>query len=104
MGVRLTVYLGRPINPTSMLNAFQRIWPEYDITLHGFRATLRTIAHEHLAINPIVLEPSLSNRMPGALGGVYARAHLLVQRRNPAQQWADYLDLLRQNAARITTD
>jgi integrase len=33
------VYPGRPINPTSMLKSFQRIWPEYDITAHGFRAS-----------------------------------------------------------------
>lgn len=93
------VYPGRPINPTSMLKSFQRIWPEYDITAHGFRATYRTIAHEHLGIDPIVLELSLSHRMPGALGAVYARAQLLVQRREAAQQWSDYLDQLRENAA-----
>lgn len=93
------VYPGRPINPTSMLKSFQKIWPEYDITAHGFRATYRTIAHEHLGIDPIVLELSLSHRMPGALGAVYARAQLLVQRREAAQQWADYLELLRKNAA-----
>jgi hypothetical protein len=34
-----------------MLKSFQRIWPEYDITAHGFRATYRTIAHEHLGID-----------------------------------------------------
>lgn len=89
------VYPGRPINPTSMLKSFQRIWPDYDITAHGFRATYRTIAHEHLGIDPIVLELSLSHRMPGALGAVYARAQLLSQRREAAQLWADYLDQLR---------
>lgn len=98
------VYPGRPINPTSMLKSFQKIWPEYDITAHGFRATYRTIAHEHLGIDPIVLELSLSHRMPGALGAVYARAQLLVQRREAAQQWADYLDQLRKNAAADVSD
>lgn len=92
------VYPGRPINPSSMLKSLQRIWPEYDITAHGFRATYRTIAHEHLGIDPIVLELSLLHRMPGALGAVYARAHLLSQRREAAQLWADYLDQLRKNA------
>ena len=96
------VYPGRPINPTSMLKSFQRIWPEYNITAHGFRATYRTIAHEHLGIDPIVLELSLSHRMPGALGAVYARAQLLGQRREAAQMWADYLDQLRTNAAQNT--
>lgn len=98
------VYPGRPINPTSMLKSFQRIWPEYNITAHGFRATYRTIAHEHLGIDPIVLELALSHRMPSALGAVYARAQLLVQRREAAQQWTNYLDQLRQNAERVTTD
>ncbi len=96
------VHPGRPINPTSMLKSFQHIWPEYAITAHGFRATYRTIAHEHLGIDPIVLELSLSHRMPGVLGAVYARAQLLVPRREAAEQWANYLDLLRKNAAHDT--
>jgi len=51
-----------------------------------------------LGIDPIVLELSLSHRMPGALGAVYARAQLLPQRREAAQHWADYLDRLRKNS------
>ncbi|GFM87762.1 hypothetical protein PSCICO_31610 [Pseudomonas cichorii] len=78
------VYPERPINPTSMLKSFQRIWPAYDITAHGFSATYRTIVHEHLGIDPIVLDLSLSHRMPGALGTVYASAQMLVQRREAA--------------------
>ncbi|KPA87522.1 Integrase [Pseudomonas asplenii] len=93
------VYPGRPINATSLAKSYQRLWPEYAITAHGFRATYRTLAHEHLGIDPIVLELSLSHRMPGALGAVYARAQLLPQRREAAQQWTDYLDRLRRNAA-----
>lgn len=53
-----------------MLKSFQRIWPEYDITTHGLRATYQTIVHEHLGIDPIVFELSLSHRMPSALGAV----------------------------------
>ena len=92
------VYPGYPVDATSLAKAYQRIWPEYRITAHGFRATYRTIAHEHLGIDPIVLELSLSHRMPGALGAVYARAQLLPQRREAAQHWADYLDRLRKNS------
>lgn len=98
------IYPGRPINPTSILKSFQRMWPEYNITAHGFRATYRTIAHEHLGIDPIVLELSLSHRMPGALGAVYVRAQLLAQRRDAAQQWVDYLDQLRKNPALDTSE
>jgi len=42
--------------------------------------------------------------MPGALGAVYARAQLLEQRREAAQQWADYLDLLKQKALHQYSD
>ncbi|MNF03534.1 hypothetical protein D3C76_891030 [compost metagenome] len=57
------------------------MWHEQEITAHGFRAIYRTIAHERLGIDPVVLELSLSHKMQGALGAVYARAQLLDQRR-----------------------
>lgn len=82
-----------------MLKALRRLWPERELTAHGFRTAYRTIAHERLAIDPIVLELSLSHNMPGALGPVYTRAQLLEQRRQAAQQWADYLDQLHDEAA-----
>ena len=91
------VYPGSPIDATSLAKAYQRIWPQYPITAHGFRATCRTIAHAHLGVDPIVLK--LFHRMPGVLGAVYARAQLLPQRREAAQQWTNYLDGLRKNAA-----
>lgn len=69
------------------------------ITVHGFRSTFRTIAHEVLNIDFVVLELMLSHRMPGPLSAVYARAQLLDQRREAAQKWADYLDVLRVKAA-----
>lgn len=95
---------GRSIDATSILKSLQKVWPEYAITAHGFRATYRTIAHEHLGIDPIVLELSLSHRMPGALGAVYARAQLLSQRREAAQLWANYLDQLRNNTKLALAD
>lgn len=70
---------------------------------HSFLATHRTIALEHLGIDPIELELSLPQRMPSALGAMYARAQLLTQRWEAAQQWVEYLDLLRQSTARVTT-
>jgi integrase len=65
------------------------------ITVHGFRSSFRTIGHEILGLDPIVLELSLSHRMPGVLGAVYARVQLLDQRHAAAQRYADYLDELR---------
>lgn len=68
------------------------------ITTHGFRSTFRTIAHEVLNIDFVVLELMLSHRMPGPLSAIYARAQLLSQRKAAAQEWADYLDSLRTKA------
>lgn len=95
---RSPISAGQAITEDALLKALHRLWPERQLTAHGFRATYRTLAHEHLAIDPIVLELSLSHKMPGALGAVYARAQLLEQRRLAAQRWADYLDQLRVEA------
>ncbi|UVJ42860.1 integrase arm-type DNA-binding domain-containing protein [Pseudomonas sp. LS1212] len=68
------------------------------ISAHGLRSTFRTIAHEQLGIDPVVLELMLSHKMPGALSDTYARAQLLDQRREAAQRYANYLDELRISA------
>jgi integrase len=62
------------------------------ITSHGFRSTFRSLGHEVLKLDPIVLELCLGHRMPGALGATYARAQLLEQRREAMQKWADYVE------------
>jgi len=92
---RSPVHPGEPINPTSLLKAAQRLWPGGKISAHGFRSTFRTLAHEVLEIDFVVLELMLSHKMPGPHGATYARAKLLKQRREAAQAWADYLDQLR---------
>ena len=71
------------------------------ISAHGFRATYRTLGEEEpLSIDPIVLELALGHKMPGVLGDTYARAQLLDKRRAAAQQWADYLDVLKAESLR----
>ncbi|WP_171017120.1 site-specific integrase [Pseudomonas sp. G(2018)] len=64
------------------------------VSSHGFRSTFRSLGHEELGIDPIVLELCLGHRMPGALGATYARAQLLDQRREAMQAWADYVEKL----------
>ena len=95
------VHPGQPINPTSLLKAVQRLWPERKMSAHGFRGVFRALAHEKLGIDFVVLELMLSHKMPGPLGATYAWAQLLPQRREAAQQWADYLDQLREKAALV---
>ena len=65
-------------------------------TAHGFRAMARTLIVEQLNINPEVIEAQLAHGKSGPLGAAYDRAEFMAQRRSMMQQWADYLDQLRQ--------
>lgn len=66
-----------------------------EITGHGFRAMARTILHERLGVDPIIIEHQLAHRVPDALGSAYNRTKFLDQRKVMMQQWADYLDELK---------
>jgi len=92
---------GRPIASDTVLIRLRRAlgYELGSISLHGFRSSFRTIGHEVLGIDPIVLELMLGHRMPGALGETYARVQLMEQRRDAAQRYADYQDELRSGAA-----
>lgn len=92
------VHPGQAINPTSLLKAIQRLWPERKMSAHGFRSVFRSLAHEKLDIDFVVLELMLSHKMPGPHGATYARAQLLPQRREAAEKWGNYLESLREKA------
>jgi len=66
-------------------------------TGHGFRAMARTILHERLGIRPEVIEHQLAHSVPDPLGTAYNRTRFLDDRRKMMQEWADYLDVLREN-------
>lgn len=72
-----------------------------EITGHGFRAMARTILHEELHVKPEVIEHQLAHRVPDALGTAYNRTKFLKERRAMMQQWADYLDGLKQEMQAI---
>jgi integrase len=69
-----------------------------EITGHGFRAMARTILHEELHVRPEVIEHQLAHRVPDTLGTAYNRTKFLKERRMMMQQWADYLDRVKQGA------
>jgi integrase len=66
-------------------------------TGHGFRAMARTILHERLGIRPEIIEHQLAHSVPDPLGTAYNRTKFLDERRKMMQEWADYLDKLREN-------
>lgn len=67
-------------------------------TGHGFRAVARTLLHQELGFAPEVIEHQLAHRVPDTLGAAYNRTKFIEQRRVMMQQWAEYLDRLRDGA------
>ena len=65
---------------------------------HGFRATARTILDEQLGFRIEWIEHQLAHQVRDALGRAYNRTKHLPQRKDMMQQWADYLDRLREQS------
>ena len=63
-----------------------------EMSIHGFRAMARTILHERLNVDPVIIEHQLAHKVPDALGRAYNRTQFLEQRKKMMQTWADYLD------------
>ncbi|MCS3390382.1 tyrosine-type recombinase/integrase [Burkholderia thailandensis] len=87
----------RPMSNAAVNRALQRagISTREEQTGHGFRAMARTILHEGLRFAPEVIEHQLAHRVPDVLGRAYNRTRFLDDRKKMMQQWADYLDRLR---------
>lgn len=66
-------------------------------TGHGFRAMARTILHEELEFDRDVIEHQLAHCVPDALGTAYNRTKFIRQRKAMMQQWADYLEKLKED-------
>jgi integrase len=64
-------------------------------SVHGFRATARTILEEVLDVEPLLIEAQLSHKIKDANGRAYNRTQYVVKRTEMMQLWADYLDGLR---------
>lgn len=87
----------RPISDMTLGAALRRLGIDTrsEHTTHGWRATARTLLHERLGYAPEVIEHQLAHKVPDILGAAYNRTRFIDQRKNMMQEWADYLDLLR---------
>lgn len=70
-----------------------------EVTGHGFRASARTMIVERLGIAEAVVEAQLAHSVRDSLGRAYNRTEFMEERVRMMQQWADYLDALRQEHA-----
>jgi len=78
--------------------AFDAMGYKNSHTLHGFRATARTLLDEVLQFPPHVIEHQLSHAVRDANGRAYNRTSHLEERKKMMQIWSDYLDGLRAGA------
>lgn len=85
----------RPISDNTLRAALQTLGYGSDVqSVHGFRATARTLLAEELNVDPLVIEAQLAHAVKDANGRAYNRTQYLKQRTTMMQQWADYLDKL----------
>ena len=85
----------RPISDNTLRAALLTLGYGPDLqSVHGFRATARTLLAEELNIDPLVIEAQLAHAVKDANGRAYNRTQYMKHRATMMQQWADYLDKL----------
>ena len=88
----------RPISEATMLNALRRMGYEKDeMSVHGFRSLASTLLNER-GYNRDWIERQLAHSERNGVRAAYNYAEYLPERRRMMQEWADYLDELK-NAA-----
>ncbi|MGB6926473.1 MULTISPECIES: tyrosine-type recombinase/integrase [Psychrobacter] len=83
----------QPMSENTMNQALKRLG--YDgtkQTIHGFRATARTLIVEKLKYPENLVEMQLGHNVRDMHGRAYNRTIFLDERRDMMQAWADYLD------------
>jgi len=89
----------RPMSNNGVLAALRRMGYEKEtMTGHGFRAMARTILDEVLMVRPDLIEHQLAHAVRDPNGRAYNRTAHLPERKKMMQQWAEYLDGLKQGA------
>ena len=94
---------GRPMSNMTINAALRRMgFSSDEMTAHGFRAMARTLMIERIpGISADVIEAQLAHTKSGPLGAAYDRAEYMDQRRAMMQEWANYLDKLKNGATVI---
>ena len=89
----------RPISDNTLRAALLTLGYGPDVqSVHGFRATARTLLAEELNMDPLVIEAQLAHAVKDANGRAYNRTQYMKHRAAMMQQWADYLDKLARGA------
>jgi integrase len=87
----------RPMSESAVLAALRSMGiDKEEMSGHGFRAMARTILDEVLGVRPELIEQQLAHSVKDPLGRAYNRTRHLDERHKMMQQWADYLDKLKE--------
>ncbi|MCG3842253.1 integrase arm-type DNA-binding domain-containing protein [Psychrobacter sp. Ps1] len=94
----------QPMSENTMNQALKRLGIAGDThTIHGFRASARTMIVEQLKFDERFVELQLGHRVPDMHGRAYNRAQFLTERKEMLQEWANYLDELRSQTIKEVT-
>ncbi len=86
----------RCMSDVALLAALRRMgFSKEEVSVHGFRATARTLLDEVLGFRPDFIEHQLAHAVRDPNGRAYNRTVHLEERRKMMQSWADYLDSLK---------
>jgi len=89
----------RPISDNTLRAALGTLGYGPDVqSVHGFRATARTMLAEVHDVDTLVIEAQLAHAVKDSNGRSYNRTTYLKHRATMMQQWADYLDSLAKGA------
>lgn len=79
----------------TMNQALKRLgWPPSVQTIHGFRASMKTLLIEELGYGEMITELQLGHRVKDLHGRAYNRVTLLKERVQMMQVWSDFIDCL----------
>lgn len=83
----------KPMSENTMRQALMRLgYTSDEHTIHGFRATARTLLVEKLKYDEQLVEMQLGHRVRDMHGRAYNRTTFIEERTEMMQAWADYLD------------
>jgi len=81
---------GKHISDTSLRNVLKRRLNRTDVTIHGFRTTLRDWVAEQTNYSWELGEMALAHKFHSKTEAAYQRGDMLDKRRLMMQEWADY--------------
>jgi len=85
----------------AVINALYKMGYAGRMTGHGFRALASTILNESRKYHPDVIEKQLAHADQNEIRAAYNRADYLLERKKMMQDWADYLDSVRNNSDNV---